>query len=223
MRTGTRVVEPALAPLLAAMAFPIAFLDFETVNLPVPRFDGMGPWQQVPVQLSCHVLGRDGSVVHHEWLAPSSGDPRPAFADATLDAVAGASTVVAHHASFEAERLRETAQAVPARAAELEKLAASLQDTEVWINEHVYDIAFNASFSLKKILPALLGSGYEDLAVQDGLTASALLEQLIWEHDWLEQDPALLRDDLLAYCKRDTEALVALWHELNRLATETLQ
>ena len=217
LRTGNRVVEATLGPTLDKVAFPIAFLDFETINLPVPRFDGMSPWRQVPVQFSCHVLNPEGSVVHHEWLAEGDCDPRPAFARAVLVAVEGAGTVVAHHAGFEADRLKEIAVAVPALAGELNALASSLADTEVWLNEHVYDLAFDSSFSLKKVLPALVGRGYEDLAVQEGLAASALLEQLLWEPGWLDQPADQLRRDLLAYCGRDTEGLMQLWHELRRM------
>ena len=221
LRTGKRVVEPTLGPTLDRVEFPIAFLDFETINLPVPRFEGTSPWQQVPVQFSCHVLDVVGNVVHHEWLAADDRDPRPDFAREVLAAVEGAGTVVAHHAGFEAERLKETAVAVPALADRLVTLASSLADTEVWLNENVYDLAFDSSFSLKKVLPALTGLGYDDLKVQEGLNASALLEQLLWEPGWLEEPADQLQHDLLAYCGRDTEALVLMWHELRKMAAAT--
>ena len=221
LRTGKRVVEPTLGPTLDRVAFPIAFLDFETINLPVPRFDGMSPWHQVTVQFSCHVLDRDGSIVHHEWLAAGDRDPRPDFAREVLAAVAGAATVVAHHAGFEAERLKEVAAGVPELADQLVALASNLADTEIWLNENVYDPAFDSSFSLKKVLPALTGLGYDDLEVQEGLNASALLEQLLWEPDWLTRSANQLEQDLLTYCERDTEGLMLLWHELRKMAEST--
>src|SRR2546430_16692857 len=52
---GEMVVEPALAKALAQFASPLAFLDFETVSLAIPRWNGCRPWQNVPVQFSCHV------------------------------------------------------------------------------------------------------------------------------------------------------------------------
>src|SRR2546426_10663298 len=49
---GRMVVEPALAQALAQFGSPLAFLDFETVSLAIPRWDGCRPWQNVPVQFS---------------------------------------------------------------------------------------------------------------------------------------------------------------------------
>src|SRR3989454_3834939 len=39
---------------LAKFNSPLAFLDFETVSLAIPRWPGCRPWQLVPVQFSCH-------------------------------------------------------------------------------------------------------------------------------------------------------------------------
>src|SRR5438876_7887284 len=55
---GRMVVEPALAEALVQFASPLAFLDFETVSLAIPRWDGCRPWQNVPVQFSCHAEER---------------------------------------------------------------------------------------------------------------------------------------------------------------------
>src|SRR5438477_5679676 len=84
VQTGRRVVEPTLTKALAQFASPLAFLDFETVSLAIPRWPGCRPWQQVPVQFSAHVEegGRGGGLVHHEWIAEGPGDPRPALAEA---------------------------------------------------------------------------------------------------------------------------------------------
>src|SRR5213592_2566018 len=81
---GRMVVEPSLAKALAEFVSPLAFLDFETVSLAIPRWNGCRPWQNVPVQFSCHVEERGRGLVHHEWLADRGGDPRPALADAVV-------------------------------------------------------------------------------------------------------------------------------------------
>src|SRR2546422_391608 len=61
VQTGRMVVEPTLTKALAQFTSPLAFLDFETVSLAIPRWPGCRPWQQVPVQFSAHV-GRVGEV-----------------------------------------------------------------------------------------------------------------------------------------------------------------
>ena len=64
------------------------------------------------------------------------------------------------------------------------------------------------------MLPALVPHlGYDDLDIRDGLLASLAYEEL--------RDPATspnraadLRASLLAYCRRDTEAMVELFRAL---------
>src|SRR2546430_15196741 len=55
VQTGRMVVEPTLTKALTQFVSPLAFLDFETVSLAIPRWTGCRPWQQVPVQFSAHV------------------------------------------------------------------------------------------------------------------------------------------------------------------------
>jgi hypothetical protein len=221
-RTGARVVEPGLAEALDAIALPAAFLDFETVGPPVPAWPGCHPYEPAPVQVSCHLLMPDGSTVHHAHLADGPGDPRPALAEAVLLACEGARSVVAYNASFEARCLDQLAGAVPALAAPLRSVRDRLVDLLPIVRDHVYDPAFGGGFGLKAVLPALVpGLGYGDLEVADGNTASALLEALLLRPGTI--DPAAretLRAQLLAYCERDTEALVALHERLRELARD---
>src|SRR5947209_1822460 len=100
VQSGRMVVEPTLTKALAQFGSPLAFLDFETVSLAIPRWPGCRPWQQVPVQFSVHAEERGRGLVHHEWIADGPGDRRPALAAALVDACAGGRTVVAYYASF---------------------------------------------------------------------------------------------------------------------------
>jgi hypothetical protein len=69
VQTGRMVVESSLAPALVPFASPLAFLDFETVSLAIPRWPECRPWQLVPVQFSVHVEERGRGLVHHQWIA----------------------------------------------------------------------------------------------------------------------------------------------------------
>jgi hypothetical protein len=111
-------------------------------------------------------------------------------------------------------RLSDLARWLPDLAAEIATLQPRIIDLLSIIRRHVYDRAFNGSFSLKSVLPALVPSmGYEDLAIRDGSFASlAILE--IMAPETSPERRAELRAQLLAYCKRDTEALVKLFQLL---------
>src|SRR2546427_2028688 len=123
---GRMVREATLAPALDVFVPPIAFLDFETVGLAVPVWEGCHPYDAVPVQFSCHVQEADGCVTHHEWLAGGPEDPSPALAERLVRACEGARTVVAYNAGFERQRLEQMGEARPAPAVPLRSIGGRL-------------------------------------------------------------------------------------------------
>jgi hypothetical protein len=78
------------------------------------------------------------------------------------------------------------------------------------VRDHIYHPAFRGSFSLKRVLPALVPEiRYDEMEVGDGGTASAELYRLLFQMD----DPqtiAVTREHLLEYCWQDTWAMVRL-------------
>ncbi len=158
VQTGCLIVEAGLADALRVFEAPLAFLDFETVGLAIPVWDGCHPYDQVPVQFSCDRLAPDGTIAHHEWLADGPGDPRPELARALVAACRGARTVVAYNAHFERGCIERLAEAVPELADDLLAIAARLADPLPIVRAHVYHPDFHGSFSLKSVLPALVPS-----------------------------------------------------------------
>jgi hypothetical protein len=220
IREGRRIVEGGLRVALDAFEPTLAFLDFETVRLPVPAWPGTGPLMHVPVQFSCHLANGDGRYTHFDWLADGPGDPRPALAERLVEACGSARAVVAYFARFEKDCLEHLAAAVPALATELRGIASRLVDLLPVVRDHVYDPAFGGSFSLKKVLPALVpGSGYGGLEIAEGETASHELVRLIFHGEaMMAQERAYLRENLLEYCRRDTLAMIQLLDRLRDLA-----
>jgi hypothetical protein len=218
-KTGKLVVEDGLGDALAALEAPVAFLDFETINPAVPVWNGCGPYQHVPVQLSCHRVGARGAIRHHAFLAEGGSDPRPAMAEAVLDACDDAATVVAYNAAFERRCLEHLAEHVPARRKALRSVAARLVDLLPIVRDHVYHLGFGGSFSMKAVAPALVkGLGYDGLAVGDGGTASAVLEALLLGTDAMSpRERSAMRAQLLEYCAQDTLAMVKITDQLREL------
>ncbi len=83
----------------------------------------------------------------------------------------------------------------------------------------VYHPDFHGSFSIKRVLPALVRDlRYDDLAIAEGSVASARLESLLLdENAFSEEERRALRRDLLAYCERDTLGMVRLLERLRGL------
>ncbi len=219
VQEGRIIVEPTLARALEVFVPPIAFLDFETVSLTVPVWEGCHPYDAAPVQFSCHVQEADGRVTHYEWLAEGPEDPRPALAERLVRACESARTVVAYNAGFERRRIEQMAEALPALAAPLRSIVARLVDLLRIVRNHVYHPDFGGSFGLKSVLPALVPDvRYDNLAIADGGTASLELERLLFQGDGMEPDASeRLRSDLLRYCHQDTWGLVKLLERLRQL------
>ena len=225
------IVESGLARALRAFEKqPLGFLDFETVGPAIPVWPGCRPYDSIPVQFSFFLDRGDGAPAHHEWLAEGAGDPRPALAERLVAACEGAAAVVAYNAGFERQRIQGLAEVVPALAAPLLDLAGRLVDLLPVVRNHVYHPAFHGSFSLKSVLPALVPElSYDDLRIGDGDTASVYLERMLLgdrqgrgrgpgQMDFFDATPSPLRADLLAYCRRDTWAMVKLLERLKELS-----
>ncbi len=224
VQTGKLIVERGLKKALAQLEHPIAYLDFETVGLPIPVWPGCRPYDAVPVQFSCHVEQADGTLHHHEWLADGPGDPRPALAEALVRAVRGAKTIVAYNAGFEIGCIQDLREAVPELDAQLGRVVRRVRDLLPIVREHVYHPGFGGSFGLKAVLPALVPElSYEGLAVADGGTATVELERLLFRgSEMTKQERVELRAGLLEYCRLDTLAMVRIVDGLRRLEGATL-
>lgn len=222
LREGHRVVErETLLEAMKTLSYPVAHIDFETIQPAIPVWNGCRPYDQIPVQLSCHLVKADQSETHTQWLFDGRGDPRPGMANAILEACKSAATVTAYSAQFERGCIELVAEACPDKAPLLKGIADNLVDLQPIVRENVYDEQFAGSFSIKKVVPALVpGLDYEDLAIAEAELASVQLARLILSGSSIHpEEREELRQSLLEYCKRDTAAMVALSQRLTELAS----
>jgi len=219
MASDRLVVEPTLARELEPFTGRLGFLDFETVARAIPVWPGMAPWQQAAAQFSYHERQPDGTVAHAEHLAEGPTDARPPLAEAMVRATAAADRVVTYTA-FEKTRIRELQRAVPDLARELKALEDKLIDLHPVVKNCVYHPDFRGSFSLKYILTPLVPDlTYDDLVIVDGRLASVEIARLLFVADRIPRhERDRVRHDLLAYCERDTWAMVRLLERLRELA-----
>ena len=188
------------------------FLDFETINPAIPRYENTGPYQQVPFQFSAHIWeSPDADLTHQEYLHIDASDPRPNLIPLLLNACQGDGNIVAYYSSFESRRIAELAEFSSEHRKSLEALIERFVDPLPLFREFVYDINFEGSFSLKTVAPSILGEtqSYQGMIVADGSAAQRAFEEIINPETNEERRNELISASL-EYCKKDTLVMVDL-------------
>jgi hypothetical protein len=215
VRQQITIDRPAIRQALDKLRFPLHFLDFETIDYPVPRFDGCKPYQPLPFQYSCHILAQDGTLTHHDYLHTDHSDPRRPLAEALLGHIGETGSVIAWNIPFERGVLHDLAAWLPDHAGHLRHIADRLWDQLPIFRNHYRDYRFGKSSSLKAVLPVLVPElGYKSLKVQNGTQAQVAWEELARETDARARQQ--MADHLRAYCHLDTLAMVEIHRVLVR-------
>ena len=197
---------------LAGHGFPAYFLDFETIQFAVPIWPGTRPYRQNTFQFSLHILGESGQLDHTEFLDISGGDPCAPFAHHLLAVCGTSGPVYVYNAGFETARIRELAQRHPHLSEALLAINERVVDLLPIARERYYHPSQQGSWSIKKVLPAMVPElRYDALdGVQDGgMAMEAFLEAI--HPDTASERKNQIEQQLLAYCKLDTYAMVRLW------------
>jgi len=216
---GSHHVEPmALRSFLRRLTYPVHYLDFETVGTAIPLFDGIRPYQQAPFMFTLETVRRPGEPGERRaFLAEGRADPRPTLARALQAAIGAEGSVVAYNAPFEVRVLRDLAMAFPELQPWTEAVCARMVDLLLpFRGFNYYHPAQQGSASLKSVLPALTGQGYEGLAIADGNAAG--LAYLSTLSDMPEAEARQIRANLIEYCGLDTAGMVRIVQKLEELS-----
>ena len=208
--------DKKIKKFLKSWKYPLYFLDFETFSFAVPPYPQSRPYQQLPFQYSLHVLGEPGGKLHHtEFLAdPDSKDPRIPFVKQLIRDVKDKGSIIVFNQHFEEGRLEDITEDFPEYKEDLEAINARMIDLMLpFQKQWYYEPKLNGSYSIKKVLPALVpGVSYDNLDISKGDQASRAYSARVQGHnvgDWKET-----QKHLLAYCELDTLAMVKIWQAL---------
>lgn len=198
---------------LRQVRYPVHHLDFETIMPAVPRFHGTRPYQVIPVQWSNHIEYENGTILHQDYLAFGTSDPREELLARLLESL-GTEGTICVYSQYERSVLGALADEFPERRADIRAVQKRLWDLFEVIQAHYYHPAFGGSYSIKSVLPAVVPSlSYTDLEIQGGAVAAREYFRMAFEvSDWVEQ--ARIADALRAYCARDTLAMLELRRSL---------
>ena len=218
IRSKEPIIEKeAIAASLGQMVHPLYFLDYETVNYPIPIFKGARPFQQVAFQFSLHILEDDvGSPRHLEYLMPSADEEELRQLIAKLQAGIGpAGSIVVWHRSAEEGFHKSLIQLMPEHAGFLENLNERIFDLEeIFSKQHYVHPEMEGKTSLKNAVNIIRDGYYGDLDIQEGSLASAAWGEAL-DTDPIEKEKRF--EQLRQYCRRDTLAMVDIYQHLLRL------
>ncbi len=210
---GQPHLDPRLRVALGEVTYPLHFLDFETFNPALPVHPGTRPYQVIPFQWSLHVRDQGGDLRHDSFLAAGDADPREGFTAGLLDVLGSAGTIVAY-SSYEQTIIKQLAADLPAYAERLLALDTRFLDLLELLRAYYYHPDFHGSYSIKSVLPVLVPeAGYSDLDIRERSQASLAFAQMIAPETG-ETEKERLREALLSYCQRDTEAMVWIFDAL---------
>lgn len=208
----------AVRKFLDGLSYPLYFLDFETFQFAIPPFDGLRPYQQIPMQYSLHVLrDPEGGLEHYEFLAEVGSDPRRDVAEHLVNDIPAGVCTLAYNMSFEKGCISGMAEAYPDLAEHLLSINEGMVDlVKPFSGGHYYARAMGGSNSIKCVLPALFPDNpefdYLNLeGVHNGGEAMALFPEMA---NMTPDEVARAKESLLRYCELDTYAMVKIWQKL---------
>jgi len=202
------------------LQYPLYFMDFETIFEGIPLYDNTSPFQQIIFQFSIHLLEHDkAKLKHFEFLAEGQGDPRQQFLKELKNVLGVSGSILVYNEVFEITRLKELAETFP----EYKDWIDTIRDRMVDLLKpfrafDYYNLNQHGSCSLKKVLPAITGKGYDDLVIQEGGIAGQNWILATFDSNRLiEKRIKEIRTNLKLYCSRDTESMVWILNKLKEL------
>jgi hypothetical protein len=213
-------LESALQVFLNEQPFPRYFLDYETNNSPLPLWVGTHPGEVIPFQFSLHVwTAPDAPLQHHEFIATTNVDPRPALAKALVDAISLVGPVFAWNGnSTEGPITEKLCTHYPSAAATLRQIADSCRENDPLrkFRQWMYFPKMAGDWGLKSIAKSILPiNPYADLKIKNGVDAMKGYEQYLSMHPSPERNQ--LEGDLKEYCGVDTAVMVDIWKKIQAL------
>ncbi len=208
----------SIKEFLDTFSYPLYFLDFETYQMPIPLYDYVHPYEQVPFQYSLHYYEKEnGELLHTEYLGIPGTDPRRALAEQLVKEIPLNVCTLAYNMSFEKGVIKRLATIYPDLSEHLMNIHNHIKDLEDPFSKRYYytkDMA--GSSSIKKVLPALFPDDpsldYHNLdLIHNGAEAmNSFAKMATMSKEELEYT----RERLLRYCELDTYAMVKIYKKL---------
>ena len=212
-QSGEPEVSPGAKAIFDALPYPRYYLDFETIAPAIPIWAGTRPYQAQPIQWSCHIEN-DGELRHEEFLDLSGKPPMRALAEEMIEQL-GESGPVFMYSSYEKTVINGLIEIFPDLEERLNKIVIRLIDLHPIVKVHYYHPDMLGSWSIKALLPCM--APHMDYSMLEGIKEGTAASDGFLEAiapDTSAARKTELEEQLLAYCKFDTEAMVEVVRSL---------
>jgi hypothetical protein len=123
-------------------------------------------------------------------------------------ALGNTGSIIVYNQGFEEGILKDLGKAFPEYDGWVNQVCNRLVDLlEPFRKFHYYHPSQKGSASLKSVLPAVTGRGYEGLEIAEGQSASIAFQAVTYS-DVPEETRNKVRADLERYCSLDTEGMI---------------
>ena len=217
--------KDGIKEFLDTLSYPLYFLDFETYQMPIPLYDKVKPYEQIPFQYSLHYINSEGGKLEHkEFLAEAGSDSRRELALQLVKDIPLNVCTLAYNMSFEKNVIKRLASIYPDLHDHLMNIHDNIKDLEVpFSKRYYYTKAMKSSSSIKYVLPALFPNDpeldYHNLdLIHNGSEAMSSFRNM---ENMTDKEIAYTRERLLKYCYLDTYAMVKILEKLKEVVYET--
>jgi len=206
-----------ISEFLDTLTYPLYFLDFETFQLPIPKYDNICPYMKIPFQYSLHYIEEYGGKVYHQEFLGTERDPRRELAERLVLDIPQNVCVLAYNMGFEKAIIKNLAFIFPDLREHLLNIYDNIKDLMVpFQKKYYYNKNMQGSYSIKYVLPSLFPDDpsldYHNLElVHNGGEAMSYYDTLF---DKPANEQEYIRERLLRYCELDTYAMVKIYQKL---------
>ena len=210
--SGKPYLSPDSGTALEDLPYPRYYFDFEGIDLAIPVWQGVRPYEQIPFQWSCHIERAPGVFELGGFLDMSGNDPSLGCIEQLLKTIdlEDNGPIFVYFAAYERGRLEELAKRHPQYARQLENYVSRIVDLLPIVKDHYYHPKMEGSFSIKKVLPVIAPDlNYDKLTeVSDGTGAQLAYIRAALDPSVSAQAKAETEVNAKAYCCQDTWAMV---------------
>lgn len=215
------LARPELKNFIDNIKFPAVFCDFETFQAPVPIYDSMRAYEQVPFQFVVAIVPHPGAEVEtHYFIADEHGpDERLQVIEKLKSLTKRTGSFIAYNSSFESTVLKRCAAAYPKYQKWVDEMIEKTIDLYAPFRQFdYYHPSQQGSASLKPISASIFPTDpYSGLKIKNGIQATQAYLRL--KHD---SPPAAevkeIKKNLNLYCGQDTQGMVDLAAAMEVLA-----